>query len=275
MKKSLLKKVSVLTVTALLCSSLGSLSSFADSPDEQGAVLENVLATEQVPGISTDVELSEEVLSEDFDLVKAAEEMPSINDMNMEEKKLFDDIVQEQVELAGLQTEEEKELFAQAMYDFFDETSDTYNDLVTATDELEKEIYELEETTPVEGSGTEVSVVEDVLSESFGVATAHAIQVKVGVKFAGAVFNGIIGFAVGGGVGAIQSFIIKKGKEEAKRLFTKTVVSKLKAWGAPKLALAAGAAVTVALNYMDVGTTIAKQLDKRDKRPNNGWIDLY
>ncbi|MDQ0162332.1 hypothetical protein [Aeribacillus alveayuensis] len=58
-------------------------------------------------------------------------------------------------------------------------------------------------------------------------------------------------------------------------MFTKTVVSRLKAWGAPKLALAVGVSVAVALNYLDIGTQIAKQLDKRDKRPNNGWIDLY
>ncbi len=117
--------------------------------------------------------------------------------------------------------------------------------------------------------------VKDILDTAFGVETAHAFQVKVGVKFAGAVFNGAIGFAIGGGVGAIQSFIIKKGKKEAQRLFTRTIVSCLKAWGAPKLAASVGICVTVALNYLDVGTQIAKQLDKRDKRPRNGWIDLY
>ncbi|MPQ25711.1 hypothetical protein [Bacillus paralicheniformis] len=104
---------------------------------------------------------------------------------------------------------------------------------------------------------------------------SHAFQVKVCVNFAGAVFNAAIGFAVGGGVGAIQSFIIKKGKKQAEKLFTRTVVSCLKAWGATKLAETVGACVIVAMNYLDVGTQIAKQLDKRDKRPNNGWIDLY
>ncbi|MGM9926634.1 MAG: hypothetical protein ACI35O_12835 [Bacillaceae bacterium] len=49
----------------------------------------------------------------------------------------------------------------------------------------------------------------------------------------------------------------------------------MKAWGAPKLALIVGACVVTALNYLDVGTQIAKQLDKRDKRPNNGYVDLY
>src|SRR4051794_16925544 len=123
------------------------ISSFAaDSAEGQGGVLEDVLATEQVEGISTDVELSEEVLSEDFDLEEAVEAMPSINDMNAEEIQLFEEIVEEQVAFAGLETDEEKELFAQAMYDFFDESSDTYNDLSTAIEELEAEIEEIETT---------------------------------------------------------------------------------------------------------------------------------
>ncbi|MBC6136106.1 hypothetical protein HB825_14785 [Listeria booriae] len=103
----------------------------------------------------------------------------------------------------------------------------------------------------------------------------EAFQVKISVKWTGAVLNAAIGFAVGGGVGAIQSFIIKKGKREAEKLFTRTVTSRLKAWGAKKLATVVGAAVTIALNYLDIGTQIAKQLDKRDKRPNNGYVDIY
>ncbi|MCY9575802.1 hypothetical protein [Bacillus xiamenensis] len=80
---------------------------------------------------------------------------------------------------------------------------------------------------------------------------------------------------MGGGVGAIQSFIISKGKKEAQKIFTRTVTSKLKAWGAKHLATAVGVSVAFALNYLDIGTQIAKQLDKRDKRPNNGWVDIY
>ncbi|OLP66831.1 hypothetical protein BACPU_01900 [Bacillus pumilus] len=41
------------------------------------------------------------------------------------------------------------------------------------------------------------------------------------------------------------------------------------------MAFSVGLAVTVALNYLDLGGQIAKQLDKRDKRPNNGWVDIY
>ncbi|AMM98725.1 hypothetical protein P5485_016180 [Bacillus pumilus] len=75
-----------------------------------------------------------------------------------------------------------------------------------------------------------------MFASSFGVKEVEAakkkkssgIKVGVSVRFAGAVFNAVIGFAV-----------------------------------------------AIALNYLDIGTQIAKQLDKRDKRPNNGWVDIY
>ncbi|NPC93611.1 hypothetical protein HOO54_15555 [Bacillus sp. WMMC1349] len=100
-------------------------------------------------------------------------------------------------------------------------------------------------------------------------------KVKIGVKFAGALLNIAIGVAIGGGVSAIQSFIINKGKKEAQKIFTKTVTSRLKAWGAKKLAFVIGTAVLIALDYLNVGGQIAKQIDKRDRKPNNGWIEIY
>ncbi|QJX64721.1 hypothetical protein HLK66_06545 [Niallia circulans] len=98
---------------------------------------------------------------------------------------------------------------------------------------------------------------------------------KIGVNFAGSVLNVAIGAAVGGGVGAITGFIKKKGVKEAQRIFTKTVTSRLKAWGANKLAWAVGASVAVAMDYYDIGSKIAKELDKRDSKPKNGWINIY
>ncbi|MFF2878425.1 hypothetical protein ACFVR2_19100 [Gottfriedia sp. NPDC057991] len=81
-----------------------------------------------------------------------------------------------------------------------------------------------------------------------------------------------IGLAVGGG--AVQAYIIKKGKPSAAKLFTKTITSKLNAWGAKKLATTVGLVVITALNYADIGTNIAKLIDKYDTKPNNGYIDF-
>ncbi|MGG0791698.1 hypothetical protein ABE132_24025 [Peribacillus simplex] len=153
--------------------------------------------------------------------------MPSIDKMTTEEKELFDSIVEEQVALAGLESEAEEKLFAKAMVDFFDENSETYNDFSLAQTELIEQVKEIS-TTTFENDEIEVSA-KKIFDKTFAIEKAR-VQVKVGVKFAGAVFSGAIGFAIGGGVEAIQAFIIKKGKKEAEKLFTKTVVSRLKAW---------------------------------------------
>lgn len=275
MKPSLVKKVAGLTSAMLLASSLSTLTSFADSTVEETAqpisTLENVLTTEDVLGITTDVTLNKEVLSENFNLEVAVASTPSIQEMTVEEKHLFDEIVQEQVSLLEL-NEEEKQVYEEALVNFFDETSDTYQNLDVAQEELVTEIQKAESDT----STDDVSSIEQMALETFSLGTASAAsQVKIGVNFAGSALNVAIGLAVGGGVGAIQAFIIKKGKQEAQRLFTRTVVSRLKAWGANKLATAVGVSVAFAMDYLDIGTAIAKQLDKRDIRPNNGWIDIY
>ncbi|MFW0807837.1 hypothetical protein [Bacillus pumilus] len=270
------KRVSILTVIIFTISSLSTLTSFAESDIEEQPVLEGVLVGETVEGInSNDVKLSREVLSEEFDLEEEVRNMPSIDEMTKDERKLFDKIVEEQTELSNVT---EKEIFRKELTNFFDKESDTYNDLSAAQEEL---VEEINDSTLLENEN--LAFAKEVFASSFGVKEVEAakkkkssgIKVGVSVRFAGAVFNAVIGFAVGGGVGVIQSFIIKKGKAEAKRIFTKTVSSRLKAWGAKKLAVSIGVAVAIALNYLDIGTQIAKQLDKRDKRPNNGWVDIY
>ncbi|MED0988069.1 hypothetical protein [Bacillus paramycoides] len=266
-KNLLLKKVLLLTTLVLLCSSL-----IPQSNSTGASTLENVHASEtEVKEISTNIKLNQDILSNDFDLEKEVANMPSVDQMTIDEKKLFDSLVKEQVALVGLENKEEEQLFAEAMSNFFDATSETYNELEVAQTKLEEEI---EENNSI-GENEKLVSIKGALNDTFGVQTVNAAQVRIGVKFAGAVLNTAIGFAIGGGVGAIQAYIVKKGKKEAQKLFTRTVVSRLKAWGASKLAFAVGTCVTIALNYLDVGTQIATQLDKRDKRPNNGWIDIY
>lgn len=266
-----------MTVIIFTISSLSTLTSFAESDNKEQPVLEGVLVGETVEGInSNDVQLSKEVLSKEFDLEEEVRNMPSIDEMTKDERKLFDKIIKEQTELANI---DEKEIFKKELTNFFDKESNTYNDLSAAQEEL---VEEINDSSLVDNE--DFAFAKDIFVSSFGVKEIQAakkkkkssgIKVGVSVRFAGAVFNAVIGFAVGGGVGVIQSFIIKKGKAEAKRIFTKTVTSRLKAWGAKKLAVSIGVAVTIALNYLDIGTQIAKQLDKRDKRPNNGWVDIY
>lgn len=125
------KRVSILTVIIFTISSLSTLTSFAESDIEEQPVLEGVLVGETVEGInSNDVKLSREVLSEEFDLEEEVRNMPSIDEMTKDERKLFDKIVEEQTELSNVT---EKEIFRKELTNFFDKESDTYNDLSAKT----------------------------------------------------------------------------------------------------------------------------------------------
>lgn len=103
-------------------------------------------------------------------------------------------------------------------------------------------------------------------------SSGHAAFKGISLKAAAVAFDLGISLAVMGVVGGIQKFILKKGAAEAAKIFTKTIVSKLIALGAPRLASFAGAAVGYALGYYSIGTTVAKELDKRDSIPNNGYL---
>ncbi|MDM5321474.1 hypothetical protein RGT17_07490 [Bacillus altitudinis] len=139
------KRVSILTVIIFTISSLSTLTSFAESDNEEQPVLEGVLVGETVEGInSNDVKLSREVLSEEFDLEEEVRNMPSIDEMTKDERQLFDKIVEEQTELANVS---EKEIFKKELTNFFDKESDTYNDLSAAQEEL---VEEINDSTPFE-----------------------------------------------------------------------------------------------------------------------------
>lgn len=86
--------------------------------------------------------------------------------------------------------------------------------------------------------------------------------------------NAAISVAVGGGVGiaGVKAFIMRKGKEEAKRIFTRTVKSKLIALGCGSMAASAEWAINFAINAMDIGGAAADWLDAHDTYHNNGWI---
>lgn len=250
-KKSLMKKVSIVTVFTILVSSL---SAFAPRVFAEESVSEEIQSewTEEMIKEANEFQLSDKVLSDEFELDEEVENLPSVHEMSPEERTIFDQNVAEQ---ASSYEGDDKEKFVEVITDFFDETSGHANDFQYAQETLvNAELSDIETGTMVQ---------------------ARAVQVKLKNNIAGALIDVAIGTAVGGGTVAVRAFIIKKGKKEAARVFTRTVKSRLIAWGAPKLAVSAGIAVEVALSALDLGNTIAKQIDKRDKRPNNGYIDFY
>ncbi|WP_176717801.1 hypothetical protein, partial [Brochothrix thermosphacta] len=145
------------------------------------------------------------------------------------------------------------------------ENSETYENLQASQAKIDEDLKDLEET--------HLSMLDKTANFITGDKKVQAFRL-MSTRWAGAILNTAIGFAAGGGVGVIASYIRSKGKKEAARVFSRTVKSRLIAWGAPKLAWAVGVSVGLAMNYSDVGGMIAKQIDKRDKKKNNGYIDI-
>ncbi|MGK5512147.1 hypothetical protein [Brevibacillus formosus] len=167
--------------------------------------------------------------------------IPSVHEMSSEQRKLFDSLVEEEVKRNG---QDNPEQFRKALTDLFDSRTSGLNFNRLA----------------LQAQGIESKDIR--------------VNWGIGVNFAASAINVALGLIAGGGVGAIQAYIISVGKKEAARIFTATVTSKLIAWGAPKLAVFVGTAVTFAMDYLDIGAKIAEYLDSRDSKPNNGWIDF-
>jgi len=124
--------------------------------------------------------------------------MPSVDEMTKDERKLFDQIVEEQVKMSNLD-EEEEAILAETLTDFFDESSETYNDIEAAQEELEREII----TSSLNGETNDTNLLQSGL----GAKEVNAFSIRLGRNFVGHALNIAIGFAVGGGVGAIQAFM--------------------------------------------------------------------
>ena len=183
--------------------------------------------------------------------------LKSVHEMDEEERVLFDSTIEEQVELYG---DENPEIFRELLTDFFDATSGTaYNFHAT-----EQKYVMLTGGSPIEYYAYE--------SDS-EYSAQSLLNGKISVRFAGAAFNVAISAATGWGVYQIQKFIIAKGKDAARRVFYRTIATRLQAWGAGKVAVMLGLAVEFALNYYDIGGAAARYIDSKDKRPNNGYLD--
>lgn len=76
------------------------------------------------------------------------------------------------------------------------------------------------------------------------------------------------------GCGSIALFIKKVGVEEAKRIFTNSIKTKLIAWGCAALAGSLGYVVDYMLYLADPGKAAAEALDSIDDIPNNGYLDV-
>ena len=125
----LVKRISALTVAILIISSFSNLASSEAQENTEivqkeitsVAVLEDltttnitnldeVKVTKEIAELAEEIELNEGLLSDDFDFEEAAVNLPSIQEMTNGEKEVFNQIVDEQVNLMGLESKQDKKV---------------------------------------------------------------------------------------------------------------------------------------------------------------------
>lgn len=87
----------------------------------------------------------------------------------------------------------------------------------------------------------------------------------------GVVINGVL---VASGVGSVTALVRKIGVAEAKKIFTKTLKSKLTAWGCGVLAVYLPKMVDYVMSVLSPEDKIAEYLDSIDDYPNDGYLDI-
>lgn len=96
-------------------------------------------------------------------------------------------------------------------------------------------------------------------------------------------FNIILSLAVGAaGVGSLKAMVTQWGKEKAKQWvrshIKRKIIDKVKFFIGTKAAKFAGGIVIRIVNAclnMDPGLWLARQIDKNDKKPSNGYIEIF
>lgn len=84
----------------------------------------------------------------------------------------------------------------------------------------------------------------------------------------------INGALIASGVGSVTALVKKIGAEEAKKIFTKSLKSKLIAWGCGSLAYAIPKLVDFIISVTSPEDKIAEYLDSIDSYPNDGYLDI-
>ena len=99
-------------------------------------------------------------------------------------------------------------------------------------------------------------------------------DINIANNIVAAAINVAIGMVVGGGIAGISAYVKKMGVQEAKKIFSKTIATRLKAWGLTNLSRILPVATTFVLSVLDPGTAIAEYIDNHDVKPGNGQVNF-
>lgn len=259
MKKLILKIV--LTLSILSIGLTGIPFDLFSVSGEQVLAEAKTLDLEKLPDNITIPEVDERRLSE-IDKNIQEDNYTDMNELTKTEKENFIQAVIVETELAGLPTEEDKEVYKQALIDLFDSNSEVYNDVEATTEQV------------IEGIDENHSSPFDFISGD----DVLALRIRISNKIVGSGINLAISLMIGGvGSAGVKALIRKFGTQRAINLINQKVVGVLTVWGIKQIVgvnFIAQLVSTTVKNVLDPGGYIAKQLDSRDKYRNNGYVDF-
>lgn len=100
-------------------------------------------------------------------------------------------------------------------------------------------------------------------------------RINISNKVVAVGVNAVVSLAIGGATTyAIRALVLKKGATYVTNLLVKKVVSKLLAIGIKEVTGVGTLIRTVVKNALDPGSTVARYLDRRDRYPRNGFVDI-
>ncbi|AWJ95573.1 hypothetical protein GRR92_14380 [Lactococcus lactis subsp. lactis] len=219
---------------------------------------------EQLSKLTTKVkadDLNIEVPESLQDMALDSNQEIDIQNMNTQELKSFEQIVQEEAEKAELPTTEDTEVYKQTLLDLYDSNSAIYQDVSSATEQVIEEINENHD-----------SLLDKITGEKV-IAASHG---TVSVKMLASTLNVAVNLACGGvGGAAVKTLVKKYGAKRAEQILSRVLRDKLLKLGYKKGAAIGGVVGKIVNNFLDPGTAVAKYIDSQDKIRNNGWIELW
>ncbi|MEB8416300.1 hypothetical protein NGG16_02480 [Enterococcus casseliflavus] len=218
-----------------------------------------MLAEEKIETFSLEEEILQEELAEAFSDYESDEF--DLQQMNAEQESILTTLITEEVDKLDLPTEEDRETYVQVMLDFYDSSSEVYQDIEASSKSLLEEIDE-NHSSPLDSI-----TGEDVLAASHGWISRSLLA---------SVTNTTITLIIAGaGFGTVWNFIKKKGVSYVRNYFKSRVKARIAAWFGAAVGVYAVYIWDFLMTVLDPGARFAKWLDARDKIRNNGWIELW
>lgn len=183
------------------------------------------------------------------------------DDLNKDQLANFEQAAQFYAENANLPTEQDTQDYKQALIDFYNPNSKTFNDLEATTDKIVADINENHET------------IFDKVDAEKVLAASHG---WISVRVAGDTINLALSMTYGGVARNVGRALVKKyGLTQAKNLLSRTLRNKLISMGVSNASGVASVASDLVTAIFDPGLRLAKWVDSRDKIRNNGYWELW